>query len=77
MARRSETIEAIRNELRSAGIRAYKVEPANGSHVKVTWFVNGRRRVIVTTKSRTDRRAWLNARADTRRLLRQDDLLID
>lgn len=77
MARRSECLEAIRNELRGAGIRAWKVEPTNGSHVKVTWFVNGKCRVVVTSISRADPRAHRNVRAQTRRILRQDALIDD
>jgi len=77
VARRNECLEVIRNELRSAGIRAYKVEPTGSKHIRVTWYVNNIRRSVVSSGTASDWRAARNARSYTRRLLRQDALLVD
>jgi len=70
-------VEAIRNELRSAGVRAYKTEVLGSGHVRITWFTVNGKRSVVTTGTRSDFRASRNVRATTRRLLRQDALLSD
>lgn len=74
--KRNECLDAVVGELRAAGIR--DIEYANGGkHLQVRWQVSGRsRRVVTVPVSPSDHRAVANTRADVRRLLRADGMLV-
>jgi hypothetical protein len=44
----------------------------DGRHVKVTWTANGRRRLLIISKTPSDSRAAANSRSALRRLLREE-----
>lgn len=67
----SDYAEAIKNELREAGVSFDLAH--GGKHLHLTWTgVNGRRRKFVLASTSSDRRAYLNARSDIRKMLRHD-----
>jgi hypothetical protein len=63
-------LDAVREELSHFGIKP-SVED-DGPHAKVRWWHAGRPRVVVCAKTGSDWRGPANARALTRRLLRED-----
>ena len=44
----------------------------DGKHLKICWVVDGRRHLLVISKSPSDRRAQIGSRVLLRRLLRQE-----
>jgi hypothetical protein len=44
----------------------------SGTHYKIYWAINGRRHLLVISKTSSDHRAQANSRATLRRLLRGD-----
>lgn len=45
----------------------------DGKHLKVEWTANGRRHLLVISKSPSDHRSIANSRSTLRRLLRQEE----
>jgi hypothetical protein len=45
---------------------------AHGKHFKIFWHVNGRKRLLVIARTPSDWRASANARANLRRILREE-----
>ncbi len=68
MSRRHPEVIAITEELNDAKI-PYTTEI--GKHCKITFELGGRKHMLVAALSPSDHRATLNARARTKRLIRQ------
>lgn len=70
-------LDAIVNELRILGIPFTK-EYSGGQHIKIRWQVGPRtpKRIYVVGQSPSDWRAHKAARADVRRMLRQDGVAL-
>lgn len=69
-------LDAALSELEKAGVR--DIEQAHGGkHLQVRWRVNGgESRFYSLAKTPSDHRAPANVRADVRRILRQDGVLM-
>jgi len=71
---RNRDLDAVLAVLDRAGVRDYEV--VRGSrHYQVRWRFRGQTRMTVVSVNPSDVRSPLNARAETRRLLRMDGLL--
>jgi hypothetical protein len=72
VARRNHCVEAVLQELTRHGIAA-QVQQTNSNHYAVLWTgPNGRKRRQVLAGTTSNREAMWNARAFTRRTLRED-----
>ena len=67
---RNPELEAVTEQLAALGIKHATED--DGPHLKVRWWHSGRPRVVVCAKTGSDWRGPANARALTRRLLRED-----
>ena len=68
-------VAAVLSELRQAGAQDITIL-RSARHPRVQWTTrNGQPRFYVLPGTPSDRRGLANARADVRRLLRQDDML--
>lgn len=67
-------VQAIVGELDACRI-PYTVEVSGGSHAKIKWQAGQHKRLYFTGWSPSDWRAPKKARADVRRMLKQDGVL--
>jgi hypothetical protein len=65
---RNPCFDAVSGELTAAGVRFTR--STRGKHEAVEFEIRGRHQFIIVPASASDRRAWLNARAHVRRVLR-------
>jgi len=73
MGIRNDCIDAVMSELSRFGIQGVLGE--RGKHMEIRWrYASGQERFIIVPKSPSDHRASLNARGDTRRLLKEDNV---
>lgn len=73
MTRRNEEVEAVFSELRAVGLKGHVEEL--GKHLQIAWVLpDGKTRGVVVAKTPSDRRGALNARAQVRRFLREDNV---
>jgi hypothetical protein len=65
----------VREAISILGDHGYAVDlDLDGAHLKVRWLGrNGRQHLLVLSRSPSDRRASVNARATLRRLLREEE----
>lgn len=71
MGMRNDCVDAVMSELSRFGIQGVLGE--RGKHLEVRWrYANGQERFTIVPKTPSDHRASLNARSDTRRLLKED-----
>jgi hypothetical protein len=63
----------VREAVAALGARGHAVDVTiGGRHLKISWVVQGRKRLLVVGQTPSDRRADKNARATLRRLLREE-----
>jgi hypothetical protein len=72
---RNDCLTAALQELDAAGVRDI-ARAYGGKHMQLRWQVNGTERMYVLPMTPSDIRAAANTRADIRRILREDGLLI-
>jgi hypothetical protein len=73
---RNNCLDAALSELHAAGIR--DVSHARGAkHWQIRWGANGTTRVYSLPGTPSDYRSVANVRADVRRMLREDGMLVD
>lgn len=72
---RNDCLNAALQELSAAGVRDI-ARAYGGKHMQLRWQVNGTERMYVLPITPSDVRAAANVRADIRRILREDGLLI-
>lgn len=70
----NDCIEAVCEEVRAVGLSP--TVGMAGKHAVVSWEHNGQKRDYFTASTPSDRRAHLNTRADVRRILRNDGLIV-
>jgi hypothetical protein len=73
---KNECLDAALEVLREAGVHGASVA-RGGKHLQVQWQVNGRPRFYVVSGTPSDVRSVANTRADMRRMLRADGLLLE
>lgn len=73
---RNECLHAALGELHAAGIRDV-THARGGKHWQIRWQVNGTTRFYSLPGTPSDHRSIANTRADVRRLLRADGMLVD
>jgi hypothetical protein len=70
MSRRSSDL--VREALAVLGERGHTADlDLDGKHLKIRWVANGRRHLLVISRSPSDCRSHANSRATLQRLLRQ------
>lgn len=69
----NENLEAVSAELEAAGVK-FTVRNG-GKHIHLEWQHEGAARMFVVPATPSDRRGWLNARTDVRKILREDGLI--
>jgi hypothetical protein len=72
----NECLDAAIATLREAGVYNYQISRGT-KHLQLRWEVNGMPRFHVLPGSPSDRRPPNNVRADIRRMLKADGLLVD
>ena len=73
---RNECLAVALDELHEAGI--HDISHANGGkHYQIRWGANGATRAYTLPNTPSDHRSAANCRADIRRMLREDGMLID
>jgi hypothetical protein len=72
MTTRNTNLDAVTAVLEAAGVH-YTIR--HSKHVRVRWIVGGHQRLIVVSRTGSDRRGDANARCTVRRMLRQDGVL--
>jgi hypothetical protein len=68
----NECLDAALRELADVGVRP--TVHNDRRHVLLEWDVDGKKRQYFLPKTPSDRRAWLNCRADVRRMIKEDGL---
>jgi hypothetical protein len=69
-------LDAVIAALKEAGVYDYRLSQG-GKHLQVHWEVNGAPKFIVVPGTPGDWRSPHNVRAEVRRMLRADGLLVD
>lgn len=67
--------DIIANELLAHGIK-YRTEKAGSGHTNIYWEIGGKERRYTTSTTPSDHRSRLNCRAEVRRMLRADGIVI-
>jgi hypothetical protein len=76
MAQKSACLEAVLEELHAAGVH-HPMIVNGGKHVQVRWTsARGVPRMLTLPSTPSDRRSADNCRADARRILREDGMLV-
>ena len=71
---RNEIVETVFKELEIHGLKPVLL--SGGKHDKIKWNAHGRERCFIASVSPSDVRSRLNARAEVRRMLRDDGITI-
>ncbi len=73
MSRRRPPVH-VHEAVAALSARGHAVDiDAHGKHFKIFWQMDGRKRLLVVARTPSDWRASANARANLRRILREDE----